>query len=190
MNLEELRRHLAPAVKRFGEKRLVLEDEQIRVVESLRDRFEHSITLVSKDSEVWRPAGESVSCYEFALGLFEHSRYWEIWKAALCKIPAQGLLIEDLITAGLERLDSARENALVVYRSDCFGHVGRARGNKVQSKWSPGGCVWDHAPLEVPQVYGGLWGYYASPSIDETLTIFAGEMSGTCKRALEWYHAH
>jgi hypothetical protein len=149
MDLEELRRQLAPAVRRSGEHRLVAQDDQISIVNSLRDRFPHSITLVSRDSDVWRPPGETVNCYEFALGLFDHPKYLEILNRAQWRIPAQGLLVEDLITAGLERLDSSRENALVVYHSDCIGHVGRARGDRVCSKWSPGGCVWNHAPLEV-----------------------------------------
>ena len=78
MVVEELRRQLAPAVKRSSEHPLVSEDEQIAIVDSLRDRFAHSITLVSRDSEVSRPEGDAVNCYEFALGLFEHPRYWEI----------------------------------------------------------------------------------------------------------------
>ena len=67
-----------------------------------------------------------MNCYEFALGLFDHPGYREILNKARYRIPAQGLLIDDLIAAGLERLDSSREDALVVYRSDCIGHVGRA----------------------------------------------------------------
>jgi|SRR5215213_9121762 len=190
MVVEELRRQLAPAVKRSSEHPLVSEDKQIAVVNSLRDRFAHSITLVSRDSEVSRPAGEAVNCYEFALGLFEHPRYWEILSAARYRIPAQGLLVEDLIKAGLERLDSSHDDAVVVYGDDCIGHVGRARGDRVRSKWSAGGCVWDHVPLEVPETYGGLLGYFAQPEIDQTLQIYEKEMSGVCKRALDWYHAH
>lgn len=190
MDLEELRRQLAPAVMRSGEHRLVVEDDQINTVNSLRKRFAHSITLVFRDSEISRAAGKAVNCYEYALGLCEHPRYWKILNGARYPIPAQGLLIEDLIAAGLERLDSSLENTLVFYCSDCIGHVGRARGEGVRSKWSPGGCVWDHAPLEVPENYGRLVSYYTPPLIDETLDIFEEEMSGNCNRALEWYNAH
>jgi hypothetical protein len=187
---DELRALLIPAVERSREQPLIAEDEQISIVNGLRNRFQHSITLVSRDSEVSRPAGESVNCYEFALRLFEDRRYWEILNAAPYRIPAQGLLIEGLVAAGLEHLDSSREDALVVYRGDCIGHVGRARGPAVRSKWSPGGCVWDHEPLEVPETYGRLMGYFAVPHIDQTLRIFEKEMSGLCKRALDWYNAH
>jgi hypothetical protein len=189
MVLEELRRQLEPAVKRSSEHPLVSEDEQIAIVNSLRDRFTHSITLVCRDSEVSRPENTAVNCYEFALGLFEHPRYWEILNRARYPIPAMGLLVEDLIAAGLERLDSSREDVLLVYGRDCVGHVGRVRGHAVRSKWSPGGCVWDHLALEVPETYGRLWGYYAAPPIEQTLRIFEEEMSGICKRALDWYKA-
>jgi len=112
MALEELRRRLTRAVKRSKGGPLVAEDQRVGIVDSLRDRFSHSITLVARDSALSRPLGEAVNCYEFALELFEHRRYWEIWKGARFPIPAQGLLIEDLIAAGLERLDSSREDAL------------------------------------------------------------------------------
>jgi hypothetical protein len=186
----ELRQLLAPAVKRFEERPLIAEAEQISIVNGLRDRFGHSISLVARDSDISRPAGDTVNCYEFALGLFDHPRYWKIRNEAPFALSAQGLLIEDLIAAGLERLDSSQGNALVVYRSDCIGHVGRARGDRVRSKWSPGGCVWEHALLEVPVSYGSLMGYYAPPPIEEALDIFENEMSGNCKRALDWYYAH
>jgi hypothetical protein len=186
----ELRGLLAPAVKRSKEQPLIAEDEQISIVNGLRDRFSHSITLVLRDSGVPRPHDDAVNCYEFALGLFEHPRYWDILDRARYRIPPQGLLIEDLIAAGLERLDSPRDNALVVYRSDCIGHVGLARGGGVRSKWSPGGCVWDHAPLEIPETYGSVVGYYMPPRIDQTLGIFANEMNGICRRPVEWHNAH
>src|SRR5206468_7750205 len=100
MVLEDLRRGLMPAASRSGEHRLVAQDEQISIVNSLRDRFAHSITLVCRDSEVSRPENSAVNCYEFALGLFEQPRYWEILNRARYRIPAMGLLIEDLIAAG------------------------------------------------------------------------------------------
>jgi hypothetical protein len=133
--------------------------------------------------------GEPVNCYAYALGLFDHLKYWEILDKAQFRIPAQGLLIHDLIAVGLlKRLQSSGEGALVVYAHDCIGHAGRVVGNSVRSKWSPGGCVWDHAPLEVPARYGRVVGYYATPSIDDTLAIFQKEMTGICKRAFNWYH--
>jgi hypothetical protein len=157
--LRGLRSELIPAVLRSSDRPLVAEEDQISIVDSLRERFSHSITLVLRDSEVPRLRGDAVNCYEFTLGLFNNLRYRDILDTARFRIPAQGLLIEDLIEAGLERLDSPRENALVVYRSGCIGHVGQLRGGKVRSKWSPGGCVWDHAPLEVPLGYGTLMGW-------------------------------
>ena len=190
MVLEDLRRALVPAVNRSGEHRLVAQDEQTSIVNSLRDRFTHSITLICRDSEISRPENNAVNCYEFALGLFEQPRYWEILNRARHRIPAMGLLVEDLIAAGLERLDSSREDVVVVYGLDCIGHVGLVRGHAVRSKWSPGGCVWDHLPLEVPETYGRLMGYVAPPQIEQTLRVFEEQMGGNCKRALDWYNAH
>jgi hypothetical protein len=161
------------------------EGAQIESINDLKNRFEHSIGFVLSDSDVPRPEGKSVNCYEYAFRLYEQRRYWDLVAKDPKHYQAMGILVRELIKQGLEPVSASEEGGLVVYRNDqCLNHVGFVRGRLVRSKWGPGGSVWDHRPEEVPISFGNVMGYYRAPTTEHVVEVF-GRLSP--ERIQDWY---
>lgn len=101
------------------------------------------------------------NCYIFAFGLQDHAfllgnEGWEYTKNL-------DKFIEKMIANGdLEKLDSAQDGAMVLYRTDGgqISHTGLInKEGRVISKWSWGPLL-DHNLYDVPKSYGDRVEYY------------------------------
>lgn len=162
--------------------------DQVNFVNELRTMRQHSIVLVALDSDVRGPNGQTVNCYEWALGLPWSQDYW---REAALKPNAfvAGNMFEVLIPQMRAREGTPRDGDLVLYRSTSgFTHAGLSvGGERVRSKWSDKGCVWEHEHLEMPISYGTFNSCFEPPRRETVLEVF-GRYRRSPRLALpEWF---
>ena len=126
---------------------------QIPLIEGLRERYGHSISLVQQ-ALPGRPETGQFTCYQYAFNLVDAppevvriaSTHQEIYPS-----PA---FVQYLIDHVLIELPAPKDGCVIVYSDDqIIKHAGRMQGQMVVSKWGTA-HLWRHRIYEVPITYG------------------------------------
>jgi hypothetical protein len=145
--------------------------EQIRLIEVLREKYGHAISLV-QEAIPGQPETGQFTCYQYAFNLVDAPP--EVIRIASDhqKIYPSSVFVQFLIDHVLDELSAPKDGCVIVYSDGQeIKHAGKMRGQMVVSKWGTA-HLWQHRIYEVPITYGSSVRFFEAIQAERSIQAF------------------